>query len=116
MAEKKLSGPKQSSKFWDHNESILNQWVQKRYIRNRSLTRIPIKPNIDSIFWKFFMTAKEEIDSCLRFRVGSPLRNLGAIEESLIVRSYNQSCHPLAEKRVCDRIPTKFSIILWIIK
>lgn len=45
----RASNVKRISKFWDLNDSILIQWMQKRYIKGRALDDIPSKPTIDSI-------------------------------------------------------------------
>lgn len=86
---------KRVAKFWDHSDSILTQWNQKRYIKARSFDEIQPKPTIDSTFWKSLLAAKEDIDYCLYCRIkyrvhwkgGISLWSVGAISESIAPNS-----------------------------
>lgn len=107
----RASNVKRASKFLDNsNGSLLSDWMQKRYIKNRSLRNITPKHSINSIFWKIIMSAKKDID--LFLKCGLPLRTPGAISESIRVKSHKDSL----ANGIWSHMPTKISIMWWRIK
>lgn len=90
------------------------------YIKSKAFTDIQAKNTIVSVFWKFFLSAHEDVQNCMdywvgyitRWRAGKPLNNLGAISEKIRKRSQKV----LIDEGMQSHMPTKFSVISWRIK
>lgn len=54
-----------ASMFWKLSEFILTQGIYKRYVKEMPLIGVQVKPLIDSVVWKSFLAAREDIGKCM---------------------------------------------------